>query len=421
MITKQHKRLKLACYTISLSMSVVCNLPPLLFICFRSLYGFSYTQLGLFVFINFFTQLLLDALFALFSHKFNIEKTIKIAPVLTFVGMMIFGTWHFFFPDSVYIGLLLGTIIFSSAAGLCEVLINPVIATIPSDDPDREMSKLHSVYAWGVAPVVVISTLFLRLFSSDLWYWLIFLFACLPVTSICLFSGVKIPEVKTPKKVSGVFKLFCVPTLWLCVFAIFLGGAIECNMAQWASGYLEQAMGISKVWGDIFGVALFSVLLGLGRTLYSKIGKNIFRTLILGAVGSTACYLICAISSNPFIGLVACVLVGFCSSMLWPGCLVIATDKFPKSGVFIYAMMAAGGDFGAAIIPQLTGTVTDIAIAHPAVISMAEKLLLSPEQLGMRIGIFASAICPLLAVIVYACLWKTGRKPVEEGEGNERC
>ena len=184
-------------------------------------------------------------------------------------------------------------------------------------------------------------------------------------------------------------------------------------MAQWASGYLEQALGISKVWGDIFGVALFSVFLGLGRTLYAKIGKNIFRTILFGAIGSTVCYLICALSSNAMLGLVACVLVGFCSSMLWPGCIVISADKFPKSGVFIYAMMAAGGDFGAALISQLTGTVTDIAIANPAVISLAEQLFLTPEQLGMRIGILTTSLCPILAIIVYACLWKTGRKPVE--------
>ncbi len=409
----QHNRLRWACYTVSLSMSVVRNLPPLLFICFRSLYGFSYTQLGLFIFINFFTQLLLDTLFVLFSHKFNIEKTVKFTPVLTIIGMAIFATWHFFFPDSVYIGLLIGTVIFSSAAGLCEVLINPVIATIPTDDPDREISKLHSVYAWGVVPVVVASTLFLHIFSADLWYWLVLLFTILPICSLWLFSGVSIPKINTPEKVSGVLTLLSNPSLWLCVFAIFLGGAIECNMAQWASGYLEQAMGISKVWGDIFGVALFSVFLGFGRTLYSKIGKNIFRTILLGAIGATVCYLVCAITSNAILGLVACVLVGFCSSMLWPGCVVISADKFPKSGVFIYAMMAAGGDMGAAVIPQLTGTVTDIAIAHPTVISLAQQLVLTPEQLGMRIGILATSLCPVLAIIVYAFLWKTGRKPEE--------
>ena len=414
-MTKQHRRLKWACYTVCLSMSVVGNLPPLLFLCFRSLYGLSFTQLGLFVFINFFTQLLVDMIFALFSHKFNIEKTVKLTPVLTAIGMLIFGTWHFIFPDSVYAGLLLGTVIFSAGAGLCEVLISPVIAAIPSDDPDREMSKLHSVYAWGVVPVVVLSTLALHLLSIRLWYFLIFIFLLLPFTSIWLFKGVEIPKMETPKRVTGALKLFTSPSLWLCIFAIFLGGATECNMAQWASGYLEQSLKIPKVFGDIFGVAVFSLLLGIGRTLYSKIGKNIFRVLFFGAVGSTLCYWICAITPNPLVGLIACVLVGFFSSMMWPGTLLVAADRFPKSGVFIYAMMAAGGDLGASVVPQLMGTVTDIAMAHPEVLSLAQEIWFTPEQLGMRIGILITSLFPLLAVVLYACLWKMGREPADDG------
>ena len=55
-----HKILKAACYTSNLSMSVVCNLSPLLFLTFRTLYGISFSLLGALVLINFFTQLLVD-------------------------------------------------------------------------------------------------------------------------------------------------------------------------------------------------------------------------------------------------------------------------------------------------------------------------------------------------------------------------
>ena len=167
---KQYRRLTLACYTESLSMAVVCNLPPVLFLTFRTLYGLSYTMLGLLIFINFTTQLLVDVLFSFYSHKFNIAKTVKFTPALTIAGMLIYGLWHLVFPNTVYLGLLLGTVIFSASAGLCEVLISPVIAAIPSDNPERQMSRLHSVYAWGVSPVVILGTLFLLAFSAESWY-----------------------------------------------------------------------------------------------------------------------------------------------------------------------------------------------------------------------------------------------------------
>ena len=401
------KRLKLACYSSNVTMSVAGNISPVLFLTFRSLYGISYSLLGLLVLINFFTQLIIDLIFSFFSHKFNIPKTVKAIPVIATLGLMLYALWPFVFPNHVYVGLVLGTIIFSAAAGLGEVLISPVIAAIPAKDPDREMSKLHSVYAWGVVGVIIVSTLFLLLFGKENWQWLALLFTLIPIASILLFTGAQIPPMETPEKASGALHLLRNKGVWLCFVAIFLGGASECTMAQWCSAYLERAMAIPKVWGDLFGVALFSVMLGLGRTLYGKIGKNIGRVLTFGAVGATLCYLLAAVSGNAIIGLLACAFTGFCTSMLWPGNLVVASGRFPAGGVFIYALMAAGGDLGASVGPQLVGVVTDAVIASPEAAALAVQNGLGTGQMGMMLGMLVGMLFPLMAIPLYRYLWKT--------------
>ena len=271
MTDSQIRRLKYACYSANVTMSAVGNLSPVLFLTFRSLYGISYSLLGLLVLINFVTQLIVDLIFSFFSHKFNIAKTVKAIPLIAVFGFLVYALFPFFVSDGVYIGLVIGTVIFSAASGLAEVLISPVIAAIPSDDPDREMSKLHSIYAWGVVFVIALSTVFLLLAGNENWQWLAIIFTLIPLTSALLFFGSEIPAMETPKQTSGALKLLCNKGVWLSVFAIFLGGAAECTMAQWSSGYLEQALGIPKLWGDLCGVALFSVMLGLGRSLYAKI------------------------------------------------------------------------------------------------------------------------------------------------------
>ncbi|MBO5069892.1 MAG: MFS transporter, partial [Roseburia sp.] len=379
---------------------------------FHSLYGISYTLLGLLVFINYVTQLSVDLVFSFFSYKFNIPKTVKIMPLLTVIGLFIYAVWPFFFPTSVYLGLVIGTIIFSASGGLAEVLISPVIAAIPAKDPDREMSKLHSVYAWGVVFVIIITTLFLLFFGGENWQWIALLFVLVPLVSVIFFAGAEIPEMETPKKVSGTLLLLKDKGLWLCVFAIFLGGAAECTMAQWSSGYLEQALGIPKVWGDILGVALFSVMLGLGRSLYAKIGKNIGKVLFFGALGATVCYFTAAISDIAVIGLIACAFTGLCTSMLWPGNLIAASDRFPQGGVFIYAMMASGGDLGGSIAPQLVGIITDITIANPAAAQFAQSMGLAPEQLGMKLGMLVGMFFPLAASFLYYRIWKPRKKAI---------
>ncbi len=406
----KYTRLKLACYGSNLSMSVVGNLSPLLFLTFRSIYGISYSLLGLLVLINFVTQLTIDLIFSFFSHKFNIAKTVKTMPVITVVGLLIYALWPFFAPDSVYVGLVIGTVIFSISAGLGEVLISPVIAAIPSPDPEREMSKLHSVYAWGVVGVVIVSTLFLLAFGLENWQWLAIIFTALPLAAAILFCGSEVPQMETPERVSGALQLLKNGGIWLCVLGIFLGGASECTMAQWASGYIERALSIPKVWGDIFGVALFSVMLGLGRTLYSKIGKNIERVLLLGAVGATICYLVAAVSGVAFIGLLACAFTGFCVSMMWPGSLIVASNRFPAGGVFVYALMAAGGDLGASVAPQMVGVITDTAIKSERFIALSSDLGITPEQLGMKLGMLFGMLFPLVAIAVYARFLKNAKK-----------
>lgn len=402
-----YTKLKFACYTTNMSMSVVASLSPVLFTTFYREYGISFSLLGLLVLVNFFTQLTIDLIFSFFSHRFNIPLAIKLTPVITLLGLLIYALFPFLLPEYTYVGLVIGTIVFSASNGLAEVLISPVIAAIPAKDPDREMSKLHSIYAWGVVFVIIFSTLFLSIFGSQSWQILALVLMLIPLSSVLLFVGTDIPEMKTEERVSGVLKFLKNKSLWLCVAAIFFGGAAECTMAQWCSGYLEQAFMIDKVKGDIFGAALFALMLGTGRTLYSKIGKNIAPVLFFGMLGATACYLVAALSGVPFIGLVACALTGFCVSMLWPGSLIVASDRFPAGGVFIYAMMAAGGDLGASVGPQLVGIITDTAIAAFDADTIMQTFGLSPEQFGIKLGMLVGMIFPLIGIFVTARILKS--------------
>ena len=74
-------RVKLGCYATNVSMSVIGNLSPVLFLTFRSLYNISFSLLGLLVLINFVTQLIVDLIFSFFSHRINAHAAVKMTPV----------------------------------------------------------------------------------------------------------------------------------------------------------------------------------------------------------------------------------------------------------------------------------------------------------------------------------------------------
>ncbi|MBQ8584192.1 MAG: MFS transporter [Clostridia bacterium] len=407
---KNYTTVKLACYTSNISMSVVSALPPLLFLTFRESYGISFSLLGLLVLVSFVTQLIVDLLFSFFSHKFNIELTVRAMPFIFAFGLIMYAAAPVMFADAVYLGLVLGTVLFSASAGLGEVLISPVIAAIPSKNPEHEMSKLHSVFAWGSVAVIILSTLFILFVGDEYWQWLVLIFTLVPVSSAVLFSVSKLPTLSVGEKATGTLKLLSRGGVWLCIIAIFLGGASECTMSQWASSYIEAALGIPKIFGDIFGVALFSVSLGVGRTLYSKFGKRIERVLLLSAMGAALCYLVAILSPIPLIGLIACALTGLSTAMLWPGSLIVASDRFPESGVVIYALMAAGGDLGASVAPQLVGVVTDAVMSSELALSVAEGLGLGVEQLSMKAGLSVGMLFPLCAIVVFLIIYRQKKK-----------
>ncbi len=400
MSAQNFKRTRHSCYFSYLSMASIFTLPPMLFMTFREMYGISYTLLGTLVLVNFCTQLSVDLVFSFFSKYFNIRKTVRVMPVLTCIGLSIYALAPVIFPDHIYAGLLIGTVIFSVSAGLSEVLLSPIVAALPSDNPERDMSLLHSLYAWGVVLMVSISTLFFNLFGTRNWQYLTFFLAALPLITCAMFCASPVPDINIEHHEQDKTKKNRFFGLALCVMCIFFGAAAENVMTNWVSSFLESALSISKSLGDVFGMALFAVFLGLGRILYAKFGKNISRTLLLGMTVSAACYLIAGLCSNPVVSLFACVLTGFAASMLWPGTLILMEENFPHAGVAAYALMAAGGDFGSSIAPQLMGVIVDTVSESAFASELSKTLAISTEQIGMKTGMVITSVFPLLGVAV---------------------
>lgn len=411
MKTPNYQRTKLVCYYTYLAMSSVFSLPPLLFATFRELYGISYTLLGTLVLVNFCTQLGIDLIFSFFSKHFNIHRTLRVMPLLTALGLCVYALVPMLAPQHAYAGLVVGTFIFSIAAGLCEVLVSPVISALPSETPDKDLTMLHSLYGYGVVTVVLVSTLFLQFFGNGTWMYLVFFWAVLPVIASFLLTTSPLPDMDAEQEsVKAARNPHRGKGLLLCMVCIFLGACAENTMTNWISVYAETVLNIPKVWGDIFGMSLFAILLALTRTAYAKYGRNIHKTLLVSMVGAAVCYLVIAFSPNAVVSLLACVATGICTSMLWPGTLILMEEKIPAVGVAAYALMAAGGDFGASFAPQALGILVDNIALTPWAQSMSSIVALSPEQIGFKLGMLVAAIFPIAGFLLLLYMKKFFRR-----------
>ena len=90
--------------------------------------------------------------------------------------------------------------------------------------------------------------------------------------------------------------------------------------------------------------------------------------------------------------------------------IAMMEEKFPGIGVAAYALMAAGGDFGASIAPQMMGVIVDTVAASNWASELSKTLEMTPDQIGMKTGMLFSSIPPILGTFVVLYIIKYFKK-----------
>ena len=395
-----------ACYVANFVGAIVINLTPILFVPLKLMYGLSYTQFGVLIAANFVTQVAADVVFSWPTDRFGCRPFAILAPVLTIAGYLIFALAPVLSPEHPFGWFLAGTILFSATGGLLELLLNIIINGIPGEQKARMLSVLHSFYAWGQCTVVLLTTLAIWIFGAENWQWIICGWAVLPLANIIQFSLCRMPPQIPEEKRQGAKILLRRRTFYLILLTIIFAGMAEVSMAMWSSAYLERAVLFPKIVGDVVGMCMFGVMLGIGRLSYGLFGAKwrIDELMTGGCILAVALYATAALSGNAVVSLGACALCGIAVSLLWPGSVILAGRAFPLAGAWLYAMLAAGGDIGASIGPALLGVIADTASEFPRLQGMLLESGLDAEQFGLRCGMLLGAVFPLGTLILVRLL-----------------
>lgn len=385
-----------ACYIGLFVQAIVINLTPILFIPLQDQFGFSFGKLGLLVLINFITQVISDIVFSHAVDKYGYRPFLVSAHIFTIVGFAIFALSPFVLTDP-YLGLVIGTIIFSASGGLLEILLSPVINAIPSKEKGSAMSMLHSFYAWGQLAVVIITTLFLFAFGKQSWFIIMLIWTIIPLFNMILFSIVPLAPTVSEEHREPFTKHIKNTFFLVAILAIAFGAASEIVMNQWVSAFMEKVMLIPKVIGDVSGMSMFALMLGMGRMLHGKYGSkmDLSKIMMYGCIIAFVCYIVVSVSGIGIISLLACGICGIAVSLMWPGTLVLTAEKFPMAGTWLFAFLAAGGDIGASIGPFMVGVISDNAVKINFLAEIGNKLGMDTAQIGMRTGMLVASLFPI--------------------------
>lgn len=360
MQTTNYKSTLHACYLGYITQALIVNLPPLLFVVFRDKFGLSYTMLGSLVLVVFLTQLVVDVLSIRLIDKMGQRVSAVIAHIFAAVGMIALA----FLPRIMtqpYVGLVIASLLFSIGGGLIEVLVSPIVDSLPGDAKASAMSLLHSFYSWGQVLVIILSTVGLLIVGQDRWFVLPLLWAVLPIVTLIKFTKVPLVPPQEENEQIPIKKLLSSRIFIIALLLMVCSGAAEQAMAQWASLFAERGLGISKMLGDLFGPCLFAIMMGIMRTFYGIKGEkiNMHKSLMILSILCILSFAITALVSVPVISLLGCSLCGLSVSLMWPGMLSLTAEGFPSGGTAMFAMLALGGDLGCSVGPWLTGVVAD--------------------------------------------------------------
>ncbi|MGN1073646.1 MAG: MFS transporter, partial [Eubacteriales bacterium] len=395
-----------ACWFGATIMAITCNFTPMLFLHLRDTYGLSYAQLGGLTFINFLTQVATDLAFSKAADRYGFRRFVVLGQYLCAAGFLLFASVPWVFSGAEYVGFLLSTVIFSVGAGLQELLLSPIIDATPSENPERAMSLMHSFYALGQVVTVVVTTVLMAVFGMERWPLILCGWAVFPIACGTIFLRVPLRQKVSEADATPVRTLLRSKIFLLGFVSILFAGATELAMCQWTSSFLDRALELPKVWGDILGMAGFAVMMGLGRMLHGVCGEKwrLRPVLILGFAGAALCYLTAALTNVPAAAVIACCMTGLFVSLAWPGALSLAAKALPMAGASMFALMAAGGDIGCAAGPWLSGLLSDAVVRNAAAAVSA-----GADQLGLRAGLLFGTVFPVGGLIAQLCLLRMDR------------
>ena len=397
-MNNQYNKTVYACFIGYIVQAIVNNFAPLLFLTFQTQYSIPLSQVTVLITVNFIVQLLVDLAAVAFVDKLGYRSCVVAAHIFASAGLLLLAV----LPgemQSPFTGLLISVIVYAIGGGLLEVLISPIVEACPTDNKEKAMSMLHSFYCWGTVGVIGLSTVFFSISGIHNWPLLAVIWAVVPAVNAVVFSKVPIAnlisegEQGLPLKNLLHFKVF-----WFFVILMICAGASEQAVSQWASTLAEKGLGIQKTSGDLAGPLMFSLLMGISRAVYGKLGDkiNLQRFMLFSGILCISSYLLISLSPFPILGLVGCAVCGMSVGIMWPGAFSMASSSIKNGGTAMFALLALAGDLGCSAGPSVVGFISGM---------FGDRL---------QAGILAALVFPLCLVCLLVYFLVKRNKPKEK-------
>lgn len=290
------------------------------------------------------------------------------------------------FANTGTLMLYAGFLLMGLSQGVVEGVINPLIATLYSDDKTHKLNVLHAWWPGGLILGGLIALALTELGAP----WQIKLGAIIAPAMIYLAMVLTQKYPQTERVASGVSTAGMMSEAFRPLFLVLFGcmwltAATELGPDQWFPSIMGELTKLSGIWFLIYTAGLMFVLRFFAGPIAHRISP---LGLLVGCSVLSAIGLYWLGSLKPgtpaYIAFAAATVFGVGKTFFWPTMLGVTSEQFPRGGSLLMCLMGGAG-------------MLSIAFALPWIGSAF-------DQLGPGPAIQRVAVLPVVLIFVFAAL-----------------
>jgi len=287
---------------------------------------------------------------------------------ITGVSMIIFAPR----PDAPIASLLdhpgtmmlyAGFFLFGLSHGLVEGVINPLMATIYSNEKTK---RIIAVHAWWPGGLIIGGLLALALATVFNASWQLRLSLILIPAIIYLVMAMSLTYPQTERVTSNVttaemWRQTMQPLFVVLFVCMWMTAAAEMGPDQWfptVMGELVPQLSPGSGSGVLFLVYTAGLMFALRQWASGLSHKSPLATMIVSSVfTAVGLYWLGGLDSNSsgMVALVAATIFGIGKTFLWPTMIGLTAEQFPRGGALLLSLMGGAGMLSVGLVLPLMG------------------------------------------------------------------
>ncbi len=260
-----------------------------------------------------------------------------------------------------FAALFAATLVIGIANGIVEAFVNPLVATLYRTEKTSSLVALHAWFPGGIVIGGLLAYAFTRLGLG--WQPKMLLLVIPTVVYSLMFAREKFPPTESAsaglslRAMAAEIKRPLFLLVWVCMW---LTAATELGPGQWYANIFNEVTQSSTQAGVILLVWVNGIMY-LMRQFFGHVPHRLSPTLMIAVTAPVAAlglYLF-GQTTTAASWFLAAALLAVGTAFWWPTMLGVTSERFPRGGALLLAIVGASGAMSTAVAGPVMGWIND--------------------------------------------------------------